>query len=183
MVLEKSALCQFGWEAPNFNLLGVDNSYYNLNRVKGNKGTLVMFICNHCPYVQAITERLILDIILLQNIGIGIVAIMPNAVEHIPADSYENMKKYSNIHDFTFPYVIDDSQEVAKNYNAICTPDFFGFNSDLKLQYRGRLDEFGKNHAPDISKRELLEAMTEISETGEGPKIQYPSIGCSIKWR
>jgi peroxiredoxin len=183
MALRQTPISQLGVNAQPFNLLGVDEKYYSLEDVKGGNGLLVMFICNHCPYVKAIISRLVVDAKELQDEGIGIVAIMPNATEIVPEDSYNKMKKFSAKNDFNFPYLIDKKQEVSRSYKAICTPDFFGFNSHLELQYRGRLDDSERNlPKPDI-KRDLLEAMVEVKRTGKGPEIQSPSIGCSIKWR
>ena len=183
MSLTESSICDLDWEASDFSLLGVDNKIYSLSSIAGSNATLVMFICNHCPYVLAIIERLVDDINQLQKNGIGVIAIMPNATELVPKDSFDHMKAFSKEKTFSFPYVIDETQTVAKTYNAICTPDFFGFNSELKLQYRGRLDEAGKNPPTPNTKKELLHAMMAIAETGKGPTLQTPSIGCSIKWR
>jgi peroxiredoxin len=176
-------ICDFGWKAPDFALKGTDGMTYSLADVKGPKGTLVMFICNHCPYVKAVAERLVADVKALQAKGIGAIAIMPNDPEYNAEDSFENMKAFAERHGFTFPYVIDQTQEVARAYDAVCTPDFFGLDAALGLQYRGRLDSSGRNPAPPDAKRELLEAMTRVAETGHGPAEQTPSMGCSIKWR
>jgi peroxiredoxin len=169
--------------APDFTLKNIDGTMLSYADVKGEKGTLVMFICNHCPYVKGITDRLSDTMKVLQDKGIGVVAIMANDTEKYPADSFENMKIFAEESGFTFPYLIDETQETAKAYDAICTPDFFGFNADDQLQYRGRLDSSGKDSANDETVPELLEAMIQIAETGEGPKKQTPSMGCSIKWR
>lgn len=175
-------LCDFGWKAIDFDLLGIDGKRYSLADVRGPKGTLVMFICNHCPYVRSIAERIARDTRDLAAVGIGSVAIMPNDTENYPEDSYENMKDFAAKHGFTFPYLIDETQEVARAYDAICTPDFFGFNKDLELQYRGRLDE-SKTTLVAGARRELYEAMVQVAETGRGPEAQNASMGCSIKWR
>lgn len=176
-------ICDFGWQAPNFELQGVDGKTYSLSDIKGPNGTLVMFICNHCPYVKAITTRLTQDMKILQDKGIGVIAIMSNDTDTHEADSFENMKLFSEECGFTFPYVIDETQNVAKSYDALCTPDFFGFNANLELQYRGRLDQGTTQPPPPNSRRELKEAMIQVANTGNGPQDQTPSIGCSIKWR
>ncbi len=182
MVALKTPICDFSFKAQDFSLMGVDGEKYTLNKIKGTNGTLVMFICNHCPYVKAILERLVYDVRALQDLGIGVIAIMSNDQNEYEEDSFENMKIIAKKYNFTFPYTIDETQATAKAYGAICTPDFFGFNKNLKLQYRGRLDASGKNSAPKDSPRELFEAMEKISKTDYGPIDQTPSIGCSIKW-
>lgn len=169
--------------APDFKLKNIDGSEVTYADVKGEKGTLVMFICNHCPYVKGITDRLADTCKQLQDKGIGVVAIMANDAEKYPDDSFENMQKFAADNGFTFPYVIDETQETARAYDAVCTPDFFGFNANDQLQYRGRLDDAGKDPAGPDTVPELLNAMSEIAETGEGPLEQLPSMGCSIKWR
>ena len=175
-------ICDFGWQAVDFNLEGVDGRSYTLQDVRGDKGTLIMFICNHCPYVKAVIGRLVRDVAELQALGIGAVAIMPNDSEAYPADSFDNMKAFAAQNGFTFPYVIDRTQEVARAYGAVCTPDFFGFDADLGLQYRGRLDASRVELVPD-ARRELFEAMQDVAATGRGPAEQIASMGCSIKWR
>jgi len=182
MAAMETPVCQFGWQAVDFSLPGVDGQTHTLPDVRGRNGTLIMFICNHCPYVKAIVDRLVDDVKQLQATGIGAVAIMPNDTVNYPADSFENMRVFAREHGFTFPYLLDETQEIAKAYGAVCTPDFFGFDADLGLQYRGRLDASKKDAAPD-AKRELLEAMTRVAETGKGPAEQIPSMGCSIKWK
>ena len=177
-----SSTCDFGWKAPDFKLQGTDKKIYSLADIRGPKATLVMFICNHCPYVKAIAARLSADAKTLQNIDIGVIAIMANDPKQNAEDSFENMSAFAETHGFTFPYVIDETQDVARAYDAVCTPDFFGFNQDLELQYRGRLDESGRMPAAENARRELVEAMVKISETGKGPAEQIPSVGCSIKW-
>ena len=175
-------ICDFGWKAVDFSLEGVDGKTYSLAEVAGPNGTLVMFICNHCPYVRSIIGRLVAEVDALKAEGIGAIAIMANDTERYPADSFDNMKAFAAAHRFGFPYVIDRSQEVARAYDAVCTPDFFGFDKDLGLQYRGRLDE-SKTALVEGARRELFEAMTQVARTGRGPREQIPSMGCSIKWR
>lgn len=171
-----------GWTAPDFRLKGTDDRFYTLSDVRGTKGLLVMFICNHCPFVQAIASKITIETKALAMLGIGSVAIMPNDTKSHPDDSLDNMVKFGKQHGFTFPYVIDETQEVAKAYGAVCTPDFFGFDADLTLQYRGRLDASGPQRT-EGGKRELYEAMKEVAESGRAPANQNSSIGCSIKWR
>ena len=179
---EVTPICQFGTKAIPFSLEGIDKKTYNLEEVKGKNGTLVIFICNHCPYVKGVIDRLVKDITNLQQKGIGCVAIMSNDVKNYPEDSFENMKKFSKKNNFTFPYLYDETQEVAKAYGAVCTPDFFGYNKDLELQYRGRLDNAGISGEP-LKEKELLNAFHQIIKTGKGPKEQRASMGCSIKWK
>ncbi len=175
-------ICDFGWKAVDFQLEGIDGKTYGLEDVRGPNGTLVMFICNHCPYVKSVISRIVSDVEALKEKGIGAIAIMANDTDNYPEDSFDNMKAFAKAHNFGFPYVIDRSQEVAKAYGAVCTPDFFGFNAGLELQYRGRLDESKTTPVPN-ARRELFEAMSGIAETGEGPRDQTASMGCSIKWR
>ena len=182
MSLMHTPICDFGWKAKDFSALGTDGKTYSLADIRGEKGTLVVFICNHCPYVRAIADRLAEEIKALREIGIGAIAIMSNDTSLSPGDSYEEMKRFSDAHGFTFPYAIDESQAIARAYGAVCTPDFFGFNARDELQYRGRLDE-SKMQLVAGAKRELYEAMKMIAETGRGPKEQIASMGCSIKWR
>lgn len=182
MALAQTGICDFGWKARDFSLKGVDGRFYSLADVRGAKGTLVAFICNHCPYVRAIIDRLVEEANALREIGIGTIAIMPNDTTAYPEDSFENMRRFAEAHRFTFPYVIDETQEVARAYNAQCTPDFFGFNAADELQYRGRLDASRTSPVPG-ARRELYEAMRQVAETGRGPAEQFPSMGCSIKWR
>ena len=181
MVRTESPICDFDLPAVDFNLKGVDEKYYDLNSLKGPNGLLIMFICNHCPYVKSIINRIIRDTSELKKLGINSVGIMSNNPNEYEEDSFENMKKIALDLDFPFPYLIDKTQEVAKSYGAVCTPDFFGYNNNLGLQYRGRLDESRKESVTD-AKRELFEAMSAIAETGKGPLNQIPSMGCSIKW-
>jgi peroxiredoxin len=183
MAAMQTPICEFGWKAPDLSLKGIDGKTYSLADVRGPKGTLVMFICNHCPYVKAVIARLVRDVSALQAKGIGAIAIMSNDYAAYPDDAPEKMKEFAARHGFTFPYVVDETQEVARAYEAACTPDFFGFNADLELQYRGRLDASRTEPAPPDARRELFEAMIQVAETGEGPREQTPSMGCSIKYR
>ena len=176
-------VCEFGWKAPAFALPGVDGKTWTLDELMGANGLLVMFICNHCPYVKAITDRLVADTGVLREAGIAVVAICSNDVVNYPADSFENMKIFAAESGFDFPYLHDETQEVARAYDAVCTPDFFGFNNRFELQYRGRIDEGGRGAAPPGARRELREAMIQVSQTGKGPAVQTPSMGCSIKWK
>ena len=185
MVALETPICDFGWKAPEFNLIGIDNKYYSFQDIKGTNGTLVMFICNHCPYVKSVIHRIVEDVTTLKEKGIGVIAIMSNDVndpKYGEEDSFDNMKLFSEKNNFVFPYVYDETQSVGREYNAVCTPDFFGFNANNELQYRGRLEESKMEIIPN-AKKELLEAMIQVSETGSGPKDQIPSIGCSIKWK
>ena len=176
-------VCNFGWQAPAFTLPGVDGKTYSLEDLRGPNGTLVMFICNHCPYVKAVADRFVRDANELKMLGVNTVAICSNDATSHPDDSFENMAAFAEANGFDFPYLQDETQDVAKAYDAICTPDFFGFNGDLELQYRGRLDESHAEAAPGNVRRELFEAMKQVAETGKGPRAQVPSIGCSIKWK
>lgn len=176
-------LCNFGWKAPDFELTDTFGSYKTLESLRGPNGLLLMFICNHCPYVKAIIDRICRDAIELQAMGIGVAAIMSNDTHAYPEDSFANMQKLSKSLGFSFPYLYDPTQEVARAYGAVCTPDFYGFNRDLELQYRGRLDSSGIAPATPDARRELIEAMRQIAATGQGPTEQTANIGCSIKWR
>ncbi len=169
--------------APDFSLQNIDGNMLSYEDIKGEKGTVIAFICNHCPYVKAIINRLVHDAKNLQSHGIGIAAIMSNDTDNYPEDSFENMQEFAKTHGFTFPYLIDETQEVAKAYDAICTPDIYGFNMDNQLQYRGRLDSAGPNEASDDTAKELINAMLEIAETGTSTQEQFSSMGCSIKWK
>lgn len=179
----QTPVCDFGWKALDFDLLGVDGKRYNLASARGNRGLLVMFICNHCPYVKAIRDRIVRDVAELHQHGIGAIAIMSNDPLDYPEDSFDNMAKVAAEFNFSFPYVWDETQQVAKAYGAVCTPDFFGLNNLLELQYRGRLDASRKESAAPDARRDLFEGMLQVAETGRGPDKQIPSIGCSIKWR
>ena len=183
MVSLETPVCEFDKEAVDFSLPGVDGKQWSLADCVGEKGLLVMFICNHCPYVKAIRERLVRDTWALKAQGINTVAIMSNDPTEYEEDSFENMQKVSAEFEFPFPYLLDESQQVAKAYGAVCTPDFFGYNADMELQYRGRFDASRKETAAEDVRRDLLESMTEVAETGKGPAEQVPSMGCSIKWK
>ena len=175
-------LCDFGWKAPGFSLPGVDGKIHALENLRGPRGTLIVFICNHCPYVKTIAGRLVRDAAELQALGVATVAICANdAISH-HEDSFDKMKDFAKQHGFTFPYLHDATQTVARAYDAVCTPDFFGFNGKLELQYRGRLDESKTALVPN-ARRDLFEAMTLVAETGKGPREQISSMGCSIKWK
>ena len=179
----KTPICDFGKKAENFQLTSTDNKIITLNDIKGDNGTLIMFICNHCPYVKAVIKDIVEDCDRLKKIGINSVAICANDSVNYPEDSFENMIKFAKTNKFSFPYLIDETQEIAKTYDAVCTPDFFGYNKDLQLQYRGRLREL-KNLVPvRNSESDLFLAMKQIAETGKGPDKQIPSAGCSIKWK
>ncbi len=176
-------ICEFDWLAPDFSLLGVDQKKHTFNSVKGSNGTLIMFICNHCPYVLAVLDRILRDCNDLIRMGVGVAAISSNDVEAYPEDSFLNMQKLSRENKFPFPYLYDEDQSIAKKYDAVCTPDFFGFNSEMGLQYRGRLDASRKEAGPKDLRRELYEAMAQVAKTGKGPEDQISSMGCSIKWK
>ncbi len=176
-------VCDFNWPAPAFELPATDGKTYALSELKGDKGTLVMFICNHCPFVLAVLDKIIRDAHDLKALGIGVAAICSNDPAAYPADDFENMKKMAEERGFPFPYLHDADQSVAKAYGAVCTPDFFGFNRDLALQYRGRLDATRMNSEATDLRRDLYEAMKQVAETGKGPEDQISSIGCSIKWK
>ena len=182
MSLTKTPICDFGKKAHNFELKSIDNKIISLNDAKGENGTLIMFICNHCPYVLAVINNVVEDCKELENDGIKSIAIMSNDPKRYEEDSFDNMIKFSKNNDFNFPYLIDETQEVAKTYGAVCTPDFFGYNKDLELQYRGRIREL-KNLKPiENGESELKNAMKMIAKSNNGPKEQFPSMGCSIKW-
>lgn len=182
MSLKQSPLCEFGWSAPDFDLMGVDGRRYTYADVEGPNGTVVMFLCNHCPYVKAVLDDIIRDVKELADAGVGAVAVMSNDTATYPDDSFDNMKRLSVEKKFPFPYVIDESQDVARAYGAICTPDFFGFDKQRGLQYRGRIMEMeGLASAPGAV-RDLYQAMRTVAETGQGPEQQIASMGCSIKW-
>ncbi len=180
---DQPPVCDFGWKAVPFTLPGVDSKTYSLDGLRGKNGTLVMFICNHCPYVKSVIDRIVRDVSELEALGIGAAAICSNDETTHPDDSFIEMKQFAKANGFTFPYLHDGSQQVARAYDAVCTPDFFGFNADLELQYRGRLDESGREAASKNAHRELFEAMKLIAETGAGPAEQTSSMGCGIKWK
>ena len=174
-------VCEFGWKAQNFSLQSTSNEIVELNKARGQNGTLIMFICNHCPYVVSALDEIIFEALELIKNDIAVIAISSNDVSTHPDDSFENMQALSVDKKLPFPYLYDETQEVAKTYDAACTPDFFGFNSELSLQYRGRLNN--KRESPNEIRRELYSAMIEIAKTGKGPREQIPSMGCSIKWK
>jgi peroxiredoxin len=178
----ETPICNFGEKARPFELTATDGKTYTLEDIRGPKGTLVMFICNHCPYVKSVLDRIIRDVRDLEAHGIAAVAIMSNDTVNYPDDSFDNMKKLAEAKNFPFLYLFDETQEVARAYDAVCTPDFFGYNADLELQYRGRLDASKTTPIPNAV-RELYDAMVQVAETGKGPKDQIPSMGCSIKWK
>lgn len=182
MVRMETPVCDFGWKAPDFSLPGVDGKTWTLQQATGPNGLLVMFICNHCPYVKAVIDRIVRDVAELKTLGVNAIAIMSNDPAEYPEDSFDNMRRIAAELGFPMPYVLDESQDVARRYDAVCTPDFFGFNRNLELQYRGRLDASRKEAAPD-ARRDLFEAMKLVAETQRGPTEQIPSMGCSIKWR
>jgi peroxiredoxin len=176
-------VCDFGWKAPAFQLSATDGKTYSLDDIAGEKGTLIMFICNHCPYVIAVRDRILRDARDLQALGIGVAAISSNDADTYPQDSFDKMTDLAKREKFPFPYLYDEDQSVACAYDAACTPDFFGFNADLELQYRGRLDASRRESGPPDLRRDLYEAMRQVAETGQGPADQIPSMGCSIKWK
>ncbi len=175
-------ICDFGWKAPHFTLPATDGRSYSLEQVKGRSGTLVAFICNHCPYVKSVIGRLVRDANELSLLGINTVAINANDAAQYPEDGFPQMVAFAKQHHLPFPYLHDETQVVARAYGAVCTPDFFGFNGHLELQYRGRLDASKKDLVAD-ARRDLFEAMKQVAETGQGPREQIASMGCSIKWR
>ena len=182
MTLTKTPICDFGRKAENFKLKSTDNKILSLDDIKGSKGTLIMFICNHCPYVKAVIQDIVSDCKELEKHGINSVAICSNDVKNYPEDSFDKMIEFSKNHNFSFPYLHDESQEVAKKYSAVCTPDFFGYNEKLELQYRGRMRELKELKPVRSGDSDLLTALKMISKTGNGPKEQIPSMGCNIKW-
>ncbi|WP_282610516.1 thioredoxin family protein [Pelagibius sp. Alg239-R121] len=181
-MLLDTPICDFGWKAPSFNLSDPDGQPHSMEDAMGENGLLIAFICNHCPYVKAIIDRLVADAKTLQNEGVGVLAVMSNDYARVPADSPPEMKRFAVQHGFSFPYLIDEDQSVGRAYSAVCTPDFFGFNNKGELQYRGRLDDAKMNDAAN-RRPELLEAMRLVAKTGRGPEQQIASMGCSIKWR
>ena len=182
MVLTKTPICNFGEKAKSFKLKGTDGKIHNLEDNLGKSGLLIMFICNHCPYVKAVIEDIVNDCKKLEEDGLKSIAIMSNNTDDYPEDSFENMITFSKKHKFTFPYLIDETQDIAKKYGAVCTPDFFGYNNKLELQYRGRIRELKDLKPLRNSESDLLKAMKLIIKTGKGPKNQIPSMGCNIKW-
>ena len=183
MALTKTPICNFGEKAKSFKLKGIDGKFHSLDDHIGKNGLVIMFICNHCPYVKAVTKDIVEDCNKLKKIGINSVAICSNDFVKYPDDSFDNMIKFSNKNNFNFPYLHDETQEIAKAYDAVCTPDFFGYNKNLELQYRGRLREL-KNFVPvKDGESDLLMAMKQVAETQKGPEDQIPSAGCGIKWK
>ena len=182
MTLTKTPICDFGKKAESFELKSTENKIITLNDAKGQNGTLIMFICNHCPYVKAVIEDIVNDCKTLEKEGIRSIAIMSNDTENYPEDSFDNMIKFAKNNKFNFPYLIDETQETAKKYGAVCTPDFFGYNKNLELQYRGRVRELKDLKPVRNSESDLLKAMKMVAKTGKGPTEQTPSMGCSIKW-
>ncbi len=182
MVLTKTPICNFGEKAKDFNLKSIENKQISLKDINGENGILVMFICNHCPYVKAVIKDLVDDVKFLESLGVKSVGIMSNDIKNYPDDSFENMISFSKAHGFSFPYLIDETQEVAKKYGAVCTPDFFGYNKNLELQYRGRIRELKDLKPVRTGDSDLRKAMKLVAETGNGPKNQIPSMGCNIKW-
>ena len=183
MALTKTPICDFGKKAKDFKLKSINNELISLEDIKGPNGTLIMFICNHCPYVKAVTKDIVEDCKKLKDLGINSVAICANDAENYPEDSFDNMILFAKKNQFDFPYLVDETQEIAKTYDAVCTPDFFGYNKNLELQYRGRLREL-KNLIPvREGESDLFKAMKQIADTGKGPENQIPSAGCSIKWK
>lgn len=176
-------ICDFGWKAVDATLTGTDGQSHSIFDQAGPRGLVVVFICNHCPYVKAVIDRIVRDARDLEKYGIGFVAINSNDAESHPEDSFENMKRFAEAHDLPFPYLHDEDQSVGRAYDAVCTPDFFGFNADMELQYRGRLDASRKATAEGDIERDLFEAMKLIANTGNGPREQVASMGCSIKWK
>ena len=182
MTLTKTPVCNFGEKAKDFNLLSTENKKVSLDDISGENGTLVMFICNHCPYVKAVIKDITQDAKFLESLGIKSAAIMSNDVKNYPEDSYENMISFSKLHSFSFPYLIDETQKVAKEYGAVCTPDFFGYNKNLELQYRGRIRELRNLKPITKGDSDLRVAMKLVSTSGKGPTKQITSMGCNIKW-
>ena len=180
---ETAPLCDFGWPAVDAHLPGTDGRRHQLFEQAGPGGLVVVFICNHCPYVKSSIGRILRDACDLRPLGVGFVAINSNDAVAYPEDSFEKMQAFAREHGIDFPYLHDEEQSVARAYGAVCTPDFFGFNADLKLQYRGRLDAARTGPAPDEMKRDLYDAMVKVARSGEGPREQQPSMGCSIKWK
>ena len=179
----QTPICDFGKKAIPFELKSTDDKILKLEDMTGKNGTLIMFICNHCPYVKAVTKDIAEDTKKLKDLGINAVAICANDAENYPEDSFENMIEFAKKHQFSFPYLVDETQEIARTYDAVCTPDFFGYNKDLELQYRGRVRELKKLIPVRDGDSDLLKAMTQIAETNKGPENQIPSAGCGIKWK
>ena len=183
MALTKTPICDYGKKAENFKLKSTENKIISLNDIRGINGTLIMFICNHCPYVKAVISDIVNDCKNLSGLGVNSLAICSNDVDNYPEDSFENMIKFAKTNNFNFPYLHDEDQKIAKKYDAVCTPDFFGYNNNLELQYRGRIRELKELKPAGVGESELFIAMKKISETGKGPDEQIPSMGCNIKWK
>jgi peroxiredoxin len=183
MVLTKTPICNFGEKTKSFELKGVDGKRHKLDDHTGKNGLLIMFICNHCPYVKSILEQLVVEVSVLQKKGVACIAINSNDSSQYPEDSFENMQKISKKFGFSFPYLFDDTQAVAQSYKAVCTPDFFGYNAELELLYRGRFDDRKTSKQMSANSSDLFKGMIEIARTGNPPLNQIPSVGCSIKWR
>ena len=182
MTLTKTPICDFGKKADFFELKSIENKLISLNDIKGKNGTLIMFICNHCPYVKAVIDDIVDDCKNLEKEEIKSVAIMSNDQKNYPEDSFEKMISFSKKYKFNFPYLVDETQKVAKTYSAVCTPDFFGYNANLELQYRGRIRELKDLKPVRNNDSDLIKAMRLIAKTNKGPENQIPSMGCSIKW-
>ena len=182
MALLETPVCNFGEKAKDFTLSSIENKKVSLSDIKGINGTLIMFICNHCPYVKSVISSIVQDAVFLESLGIKSVAIMPNDVKAYPEDSFENMIAFAKKHNFSFPYLYDDTQKVAKDYGAVCTPDFFGYNKNLELQYRGRIRELKNLKPVGTGDSDLKIAMKLVAKSGKGPANQIPSMGCNIKW-
>ncbi len=182
MTLTKTPICNFGEKAKDFNLLSTENKKVSLDDIRGENGTLVMFICNHCPYVKAVIKDIVQDVKFLESIGVKSAAIMSNDVKNYPEDSFVNMISFTKLHNFSFPYLFDETQKVAKEYGAVCTPDFFGYNKNLELHYRGRIRELKDLKPIAKGDSDLRIAMKLVAASGKGPAKQIPSMGCNIKW-
>ena len=182
MSLTETPICNFGEKAKDFDLLSTENKKTSLDNVKGKNGTLIMFICNHCPYVKAVISDIVEDVKYLETLGIKSAAIMSNDVKNYPEDSFENMISFSKLHNFSFPYLIDETQKIAREYGAVCTPDFFAYNKNLELQYRGRIRALKDLKPIGKGDSDLKNAMKLIAKSGKGPTNQIPSMGCNIKW-
>jgi peroxiredoxin len=183
MVALETPRVELGWRAAEFSLPGIDGKTHSLKELAGEKGTVVAFICNHCPYVKAIAGRLVAAADEMREFGVALIAINSNDAEGYPEDSFENMKRFAAERGFNFPYLRDETQQVARAYDAVCTPDFFGLDKDLRLKYRGRLDIGRKEPPPEGAPNDLVNAMGQIADHGHGPEQQFASMGCSIKWK
>jgi len=182
MTLTKTPICNFGEKAKNFSLVSTENKRVNLENITGKNGTLIMFICNHCPYVKAVIKNIVDDTNSLKKENVNSIAVMSNDTKNYPEDSFDKMIEFAKDNNFNFPYLIDETQEIAKKYGAVCTPDFFGYNKNLELQYRGRIRELKELKPVTCGDSDLLKAMRMIAKSDKGPKDQIPSMGCNIKW-